>query len=325
MPIDPTASQAPPVPAARARLSRALRLCLVAALIAGLYVFARHLDFAALRAAIIGAKPAWIAVVIVLNFANAFCKAACWSAVLAPAARVPLWPMYRLTLASQVSNLIAPARAGDAFRVWQVKRLFGIDLPVGLAATGFEKLGDVIAMLTLVSPLPWLLPNPPAQLRQILLLLPLGLLVLVGGLTYLSRHPKLAGSRWLAGLRLLQRPRSLGLGLALIGAAWIVDLAEIRLVLLSVGVPGGLGAALLVLLSVNLAVAVPISPGNAGTHELGAILALTLLGVGRPQAAAFALIYHASQSLPLVLAGAFDARALVVGGRLGVPAPRLEG
>jgi len=66
--------------------------------------------------------------------------------------------------------------------------------------------------------------------------------------------------------------------------------------------------ALFVLLAVNIAIAVP-SPGNAGTLELGAVLALQAVGVDHNRALAFALLYHSGQVLPVVLLGLLQSRS----------------
>jgi uncharacterized membrane protein YbhN (UPF0104 family) len=60
---------------------------------------------------------------------------------------------------------------------------------------------------------------------------------------------------------------------------------------------------LLVLLSLNLAIAVPSTPAQVGAFELGASAPLALLGVPPERALAFALLYHVMQALPTTLAG----------------------
>ena len=54
------------------------------------------------------------------------------------------------------------------------------------------------------------------------------------------------------------------------------------------------------LLAVNLALAVPFQPpGNFGTIEVGATLALVALGVAKEQALAFGIVYHLLQVVPV--------------------------
>jgi len=58
-------------------------------------------------------------------------------------------------------------------------------------------------------------------------------------------------------------------------------------------------AALLVLLTLKVAIAVPSTPASVGAFEIGAVVSLELLGVPRSSALAFALVYHAIQVVPL--------------------------
>jgi uncharacterized membrane protein YbhN (UPF0104 family) len=71
-----------------------------------------------------------------------------------------------------------------------------------------------------------------------------------------------------------------------------------------VGLHLPLTASILVLVAVNLALAIPFAPpGNIGTLELGAVLALFEFGVPKEQALAFAVCYHLLQVVPIGILG----------------------
>ena len=72
------------------------------------------------------------------------------------------------------------------------------------------------------------------------------------------------------------------------------------------------------LMAVNLALVVPFAPpGNFGTIEVGATLALMESGVPKEHALAFALAYHFLQVIPLALGGlALAGRSLLRGAPL---------
>ena len=294
-----------------------LRVALILGLISGVGVFARSLDLRALGRALAHASLWLLALAIAQNFATVFAKSVYWKLGLSHVGPVPLWSMFRLQLASSVASLVAPARAGDAFKIWQAKKLFGVEVAFSLVVIGLEKFGDVLALLLCIAPLPWLLPALPPAVHRTLLLLPLALAAGAAVLVFAARHRGLRGSRfgqrWLRGLSLLGDPVLLAGGFGAILISWLFDVGCICCCMQAVGVAASLGAALLILLLVNLAIAIPLSPGNAGTHELGAALALTLMGVPREQAVAIALLYHGAQALPLLLAGLYDARALLAG------------
>ena len=60
----------------------------------------------------------------------------------------------------------------------------------------------------------------------------------------------------------------------------------------------------MILLSINLALLLPTTPGNLGILEAGAVVALTAAGVAPEPALAFALLYHAVHLVPGTVLGA---------------------
>jgi uncharacterized membrane protein YbhN (UPF0104 family) len=83
-------------------------------------------------------------------------------------------------------------------------------------------------------------------------------------------------------------------------ASWVVESNVTAVSLKAVGLPLSYSTALLVLLAVNLAIAFPLAPpGNIGTVEVGATLALVGLGVPKEQALAFGIVYHVLQVAPI--------------------------
>jgi uncharacterized membrane protein YbhN (UPF0104 family) len=294
------------------KLRWVVQLVLVAALLVGLWLFARQIQPAKLWAALSHARRWPLALAVVLAFGSVLGKSIYWTVALAPRARMAIWPSFRLTLASMVASLIAP-RGGDALKIWQINKQLGVDVSFSVAVSGLEKLGDTLALILIVAPLPWLLPDLPPSARRALVLLPLGLLLFVGFLLVVAHHPSWSRMRWLSGLSLLRDPTLLATGFLCVFAAWLCDFSEMRLVLHAVGAPVGLGGTMLMILFVNLAIAVPVSPGNAGAQELGAVLALTLAGASPEVALVAALLFHATQTVPPALAGLLDARALLAG------------
>jgi len=109
--------------------------------------------------------------------------------------------------------------------------------------------------------------------------------------------------RFAGGAQVARRPLLLGASLATSLAAWLTDAVEVALVLAAVGAHLPFAAALLVLLTLNLAITLPSTPAQIGAFEMGAIVALELLGVERERALAFALLYHVMQVVPVTLAG----------------------
>ena len=239
-------------------------------------------------------------------------KAAFWRFALSALSPVPFRSLLRYALAAAVGSILAPARAGEAFRLWILRRRHGVPLAVTLTITGLEKLGDVAALVVLAAPLAWLVPQLSVSVRPWLFGLSGVPVAAVLAIALVRRHARWSKLPFFAGLRIFDFGRPVALALACVFAAWLCDLITIELVLYAVGAAPTLTAGLMVLLITNLAIAVPITPGNVGAHELGSALALRLLGAQVETATAFALLYHGLHTIPVLLAGSVDARRLLV-------------
>ncbi len=77
----------------------------------------------------------------------------------------------------------------------------------------------------------------------------------------------------------------------------------IGLCLMAVRIPVSPGAWLLVLLAINLAIVIPLTPGQLGVLEAAAVMSLGMMRVGNNEAFVFALLYHGAHVVPMVLAG----------------------
>jgi uncharacterized membrane protein YbhN (UPF0104 family) len=284
----------------------AVGLCIAVA------IWVNQLDVALLGRTLRQAKPIALLAVTLIAFAGLAWKAAFWRFALSALSPVPFRPLLRYAVAAAVGSMLAPARAGDAFRIWILRRRHDVPLSVTVTVAGLEKLGDVGALVVLSAPLPWLVPHISASVRPWLLALSAVPLLAVLAIALVRRHATWSKLSYFAGLRIFDFGRPVAIALGCVFAAWIFDLASVELVLYAVGAVPTLTAGLMVLLITNLAIAVPVTPGNVGAHELGSVLALKLLGFEVEMATAFALLYHGLHTVPVLLAGFVDARRLLV-------------
>jgi len=275
-------------------------------------IWTSQLDVAQLSRTLTHANPIALLAVASIAFAGLAWKAAFWRFALSPLSPVPFRPLLRYAVAAAVGSILAPARAGDAFRIWILRRRHDVPLSITVTVAGLEKLGDVGALVVLTAPLPWLIPQLSASVRPWLLMLSGVPILAVFAIALVRRHATWSKLPFFAGLRIFDFGRPVALALACVFAAWVFDLATVELVLYAVGAAPTLTAGLMVLLITNLAIAVPVTPGNVGAHELGSVLALKLLGFQAEMASAFALLYHGLHTIPVLLAGFVDARRLLV-------------
>lgn len=227
----------------------------------------------------------------------------------APPSQVQLWRLY---LAHLFANNLLPARAGEALRVVVPSRTAGYAVSDLVAVLLLEKVIEAGSMGLLAALLLGVF-SPPASLsgtlRLTVILSLLGLALLWLAVRKIGPGHALSGRvqtfiRHLASaLRLLHTPRLWALALLLSLLSIAADAGMIGLCLSAVGTSLSPLHWLLVFFAINLAIALPVTPGQVGVLETGAVVALSLLGVGANEALAFALLYHACHVLPTTLLG----------------------
>jgi len=294
-----------------------LRVVVIVAVVGCLYFFVRNVEWDKLAAAFSHAKLWPLALAAVLNFAILYGKAACWHVMLAPRYLVETTLLFRYTIAAFAASVIAPARAGELVRVWALKKHHGVPWSDGAAIAVTEKLLDAMSMLVIISPIPWLLPDLPTWVGTSLGICVgvsvIVFLVLVVAVGRVNRDSTSLLARFIRGMHVLRAPRRLLLAFAALFLTWVADFAMVALCLYGVGIDAPIGAGLLILFTVNLSIVVPSTPASVGALEVGALAATRLLHIPDEPALAFALIYHALQVVPLIVAGFALELRLVLG------------
>ncbi len=285
--------------------SFALRVLVITAIGIGLGFMLRGIDLHALGGALSRARWWPIAVATVINFGIILSKAIAWRMLLAPDHQVSVARIFRYTLISYAASVVLPLRAGELARLWMLRDHDGVPVSRGASVAIAEKVLDVISMLLLVAPLPLVVADLPRSVTVWISGLAVGALVVVWALRRLV--PGRGASGWRGelgrGLTVLHEPRRAAIAVAILLVGWLIDLAMIDLVLWALGIELPTGSGVLVLFAINVAVAVPSTPGQVGALELGAVLALHALHVPETDSLAFALLYHALQVIPVTLAG----------------------
>lgn len=304
---------------AKHKLFVLLRIVVAVVVLLAFGLFVRDLDWRALLQALGQTSVIAIVAAIVINFLHMGVKAWRWQVMLAPAAHVPVWRLFRYTVANYAASTLLPARLGELVRVWLLKQREGVSKTTTAGVAIVEKVLEGLGMLVVVAPVPWLVPGLPSWVEiSILILAAVGVgAVLLGWLiVWLARTRTAHDStgwqqhlrRFAAGVDVLVRPTALLASFGLSLLAWSTDFLIITILLHSLHVAVHWSAALLILLTLNIAVAMPSTPAQVGAFEIGALVALNLLGVPPAQGLAFALVYHAVQVVPLALIGIAELR-----------------
>lgn len=292
--------------------ARLLRAVVIGAVGVGLAFALREIAWAEVGRALRSARAWPIVVAAVINFGIIVGKAAAWKLLLAPAHRISLGRLTRYTLVACAGSIVLPLRAGELVRGWLLRDRDGVPTARIAAVAVAEKLLDMLSMSLMLVPLPWLLPELPGHVASIVAVVA-GLAIAVM-LALRVASQRVTGAHWLArmvaGFALLDDlPRVVAVLGVLVGT-WLIDLTMITLVLHAVGLAVPSGGALVVLLGVNLAIALPSTPGQLGALELGAMAGLHLLHAAPAPAVAFAVLYHVLQVVPVL------AVALITDGKL---------
>jgi hypothetical protein len=312
-------------PEAAPRASRRGRILRWAGLhaLVGILVWAFYdIRWASLGHALAQARPEWLALAAAVNFGVLAFQAARWLALVRPLApAATLGQAFKAMIVGFSVSTVVPARGGELARMEWLGRATGLSRVSVVGSILLDQLVNAAGLLIGVALLPFLIDVP-------LWIRPTGYLALalfvVGTMVVLalrpvstvplperetrSRLPLRGVTNFLARVRngfLASRdPRALAMSFGASFVAWGLEINVTACSLRAVGLHLPLTASILVLVAVNLALAIPFAPpGNVGTLELGAILALFEFGVPKEQALAFAVCYHLLQVVPIGILG----------------------
>lgn len=281
-------------------LLRAAGWLLAAAVV---FVVLRRIDLGTLGSALSAADWRWIAVAVACGvIGNTVARVRRWQALLEPIPnrqRASFVDLMRISYASGAVNNLLPARAGEAVRVIELKRRRGYPTGALVAAQLAEKGIEAIS-LGLLFGLCALLPGAHPPPLAIAGALAVAAVVVLSVLP--RRAPGVAG-RFLHALRAVHAERSWVRSLLWSVLSDAVDLALVGLCLHALGIAVHPAIWGMVLLSINLTLLLPATPGHLGMLEAGAVVALTAAGVAPEPALAFALVYHAVHLVPGTVLG----------------------
>jgi uncharacterized membrane protein YbhN (UPF0104 family) len=213
-------------------------------------------------------------------------------------------PPFRQVLAATIEGLLANAAigfgSGDVVRAARLRR--ERQLAVDYASTLAERGAEVLALAILV-----LVVAVTTQLGALAAVLSGGAAVAYAALLAAGRNllPRLG--RWprardaLSAALRASTPRRVAVMVALSLLGWSIEIVMLVLFQGAFGLAPSLRTAVLTLVGINAAIAIPTLPGNFGTFEAGAALALVMSGAPRDVAVSYALTYHLTHVVPVAV------------------------
>jgi|SRR5581483_8718847 len=254
--------------------------------------------------ALADADRTWLAAAGLAFLASFACTVAAWRAALVSAgARIcPRQAAARIGIGSMV-NSFAPAKLGDAVKVALCSR--AIEAPGRLWTAGgvYAALGAVrsltLAALVVVASLTGAMPLWPVFALVGLV----ATLVLAGMLsTRLRSHPRIAEALRALGV-LARSPRTAATVIGWTLGMQVARVAGTVAVAVALGLPHPFLAALVILPALDVAAAVPLTPGSIGIGSGAVAVALASRGIGATQALGVGFAMQAVETMVSVSLG----------------------
>jgi glycosyltransferase 2 family protein len=248
-----------------------------------------------------------------------------WQFLLRAVHYVALIPLTAIVAMGYMGNNVYPLRAGEALRIYLLKRNHKVPVLRTTTTIVVERVFDGLVMLAFIL---FALLFIEVQSDEIRFIVTLATLMFIPALTIsliLAAQPNLLRRlvKWVS--RIL--PGKLGeivMGLSedvlhgleglrtwrnLLGAlfasflTWSIEALVYWLVMAAFQLELGYPVALLVVATVNLAGLLPASPGQLGVYEFFVSAVLIAVGVAQDQALAYAIVVHIVIWLPVTLLG----------------------
>lgn len=249
-----------------------------------------------------------------LTLLHNFVMAGRWYLILRKLGKLSFWNSYWSLRISYFFNSSLPARLGEPFRIFYLKKFTKISAGRAIGAMGADRLLDFLTLVALLylSALVLGIRGTLPTTKTIIMSVLLSIVVLF----VLARLPSSHSWKWLdwllkfrvrvfEGIAPLRNWKVLLPTIPLSFLGWLIN--AVMIVGFSYGVdePISIFKAFVVITGVVLVVAIPSSPGNFGTFELAAITVLKYFGVPYERAAAIAILFHMIQLIPTLLIGAY--------------------
>ena len=251
------------------------------------------------------ASAPWaVAATILLNFAVYLpLKALRWRVAL------PLPPPFRQVLAATLEGLLANAAigfgSGDVVRSVRLRRQGQLEqgqLAVDYACTWAERGAEVLALALLIF-VTALITNLGTLALGLSALAVASYVALLGAGRFLvprlHRWPRV--QRALSSGLQASTPRRVMAMAALSLLGWGSEIVMLVLFQGAFHLDPSFHTALLTLVGINAAIVIPTLPGNFGTFEAGATMALIMCGAPRDVAVLYALTYHLTHVIPVAI------------------------
>jgi glycosyltransferase 2 family protein len=248
-----------------------------------------------------------------------------------PGRRLPFKALFESIIIGQMMTNVVPGRAGELARPYALMKSEKVPFSTGVASVVVDRVFDgiVVLLLLLVAVLDPTFPKGASlngrSISSFAMIGTVGLVIGLAGLFTLVLFPAtfIQSARWMArliipkleepvagflerfaaGLTILRDPRRFLLAFMWTVVHWVVCAVSYWIGYRAIGLDAPFMSAIFVQSLIVLSVAVPSSPGFVGVFEGAAFLGLSVYGVPKEIAVAWAIAYHVASYIPVTVLG----------------------
>jgi len=289
------------------------------------------IDFGKLRAAFCEMDYRYLFPAVLFTFVSYYFRAVRWRFLLLPIGKTRMNNLFAATIIGYMANNLLPARIGEFIRAYVLGEKEGIDKSAVFATLVLDRLFDGFTVLVILL-IAFFSVSLPAGMEKVQKALVTGgyvtlaiyvavivFLVILKRRTSQTIHvvgcllrpfPAKLGERiipvlgsFIEGLRLSSRIHELASLFLTSIVIWAFALWPVDLTLRSFGILLPISASMFILVFLVFAVMVPASPGYVGTYHAACVYGLMAFNIRLEKALSIAIVIHAINFFPVVLAG----------------------
>jgi uncharacterized protein (TIRG00374 family) len=288
------------------------------------YLAFRDIDLHQARAALVRNEYWVLAPALLVLAAAIFLRGLRWRLLFLPEHRPSTGIVTVAMLIGYLFNAILPARAGEAARIVVLNRWAGTSRFEALGTVVAERALDVLVLLAMLLAAGPVLPKadwlPNALTLGAALFVGIVVLFVVFALygerparlvlrplalwpTMTRERTDLAAANLVRGCALFRRASIALPASALTAVSWLLIALAFWICMHGFHLGLEFAAAVLVVVSINLAMVIPSGPAAVGVFEAATLVALVPFDVDRSTALSYALVLHALNFIPVIVAG----------------------
>jgi len=288
--------------------------------------FLRGIDFHELGITLAHAHLGFIAAAVLVTLQTYTFRAWRWRALLAPIGGASFRNCFRITVIGFTATNLLPGRLGEVLRPYLISRAEPVSAPAAFATVLIERLLDLASVMLLFGV--FLLTSTIDVGREVKgagLIAAAAAMLGLAGLAFGAGRPETL-RRWadavaarlpkrlsevarrfahtlVDGLAVMRQPRHLLVAAVMSAGLWLSIALGIWFASRAVGLTMAFPSTFLIMMYLVVGVAVPVPAGVGSFHFMYQLAATSVLGAGREQAAAAAIVLHAISFVPISLLG----------------------